>query len=211
VAHTRPGDRIGDDRGAHLLYGTIAIWWLATVAALVAVAISALARTVSARGASGNLTLALALVSLLAIPTWASVGAIEAKLSDAGNVGALPPREVSALSRYLRTHQGNARYEVAAASSTKIAALIVRDGRPVLVLTSYLARPLTPVAKLRSLVAAGQVRYAFLDSPCGSHTPRTDAGCSAAARWVRAHGADVSRQAGLTRGGLLWRLPTAAV
>jgi hypothetical protein len=34
-----------------------------------------------------------------------------------------------------------------------------------------------------------------------------NAACAASARWIRAHGTDVSSQAGLTRPGVLWRLP----
>jgi 4-amino-4-deoxy-L-arabinose transferase-like glycosyltransferase len=153
--------------------------------------------------------LALAPIALLAIPLIASVEAVSDRTSDAGNVGALPGAEQHALSDYLRAHQGSARYELAAGSATSIASLIVRDGRPVLMLTSYNGHPLTSVAQLRSLVSRGQVRYAFLDSSCGVRAPSESAGCAPAARWVRAHGTDVSRQAGLELHGVLWRLPGA--
>ena len=84
------------------------------------------------------------------------------------------------------------------------------DARPVVVLTSYNARTLTSVAKLRQLIAKGEVRYAFLDSLCGSHTPSTDAACSPPAVWIRAHATDVSHQAGLSRSKILWRLGPVA-
>lgn len=79
-------------------------------------------------------------------------------------------------------------------------------------LTTLNGRVFTPVARLRALAAAGGVRYAFLDEGCGpisdrSHSPPTDPDCSPPARWVLAHGTDVSKQAGMPRAGMLWRLP----
>jgi len=67
----------------------------------------------------------------------------------------------------------------------------------------------TPVAELKSLIAQGQVRYAFLNSFCGRHGSSLNAACSAPAKWVRAHGTDVSRQAGLGQNKVLWLLPGA--
>jgi len=122
-------------------------------------------------------------------------------------VGSMPADELRALSAYLRAHSSGTRYELAIDSATRGSALIVRDGRPVVVLTTYQGRTLTTVAQLRLLIARGEVRYALLNSLCGKRTPRTDAACSEPALWVRAHGRDVSRRAGLTRPGVLWRLP----
>jgi 4-amino-4-deoxy-L-arabinose transferase-like glycosyltransferase len=150
--------------------------------------------------------LALPLTALLALPLVASVQAVEAKISDAGNVGALNPIEQRALSAYLLDHQGTARYELAAGSSTSVASLIVQDQRPVLMLTTYNGIPFTPVPQLKAKIARGEVRYAFLDSVCTPSSPKTTAGCAPAALWIRAHATDVSRQVGL-RGGVLWQLP----
>lgn len=151
--------------------------------------------------------LAIPLSALLAIPLATSVEAVEDRTSDAGNVGALSAVEQRALSTYLRTHQGSARYEVAAGAATTVASLIVQDGRPVVMLTSYNGLPLISVAQLKALISSGAVRYAFLASQCHPGTPRTTAGCAPAARWVQEHGEDVSRQAGLSATGVLWRLP----
>ncbi len=151
--------------------------------------------------------LALPLTALLAVPLIVSVEAVEAKTSDAGNVGALNPTEQRALSVYLLAHQGTARYELAAGSSTSVASLIVQDQRPVLMLTTYNGIPFTSVAQLKALIARGEVRYAFLDSVCTRTSPKTTAGCAPAALWIRAHATDVSRRAGL-RGGALWLLPS---
>jgi len=151
--------------------------------------------------------LAVPLVALLAIPLVASIEAVADRTSDAGNVGALNGAEQRALSSYLRAHQAGARYELAAGASTNIASLIVQDQRPVLMLTTYNGLSFTSAAQLRALVARGEVRYAFLDSRCTPSSPKSTAGCAPAALWVRAHGTDVSRQAGLRTGGVLWRLP----
>jgi 4-amino-4-deoxy-L-arabinose transferase-like glycosyltransferase len=160
--------------------------------------------------ASGRVRLlAVPLVALLAIPLVASIEAVADRTSDAGNVGALNGAEQRALSSYLRTHRAGARYELAAGASTNIASLIVQDQRPVLMLTTYNGLSFTSVAQLRALVARGEVRYAFLDSRCTPRSPKSTAGCAPAALWVRAHGTDVSRQAGLRASGILWRLPGA--
>jgi 4-amino-4-deoxy-L-arabinose transferase-like glycosyltransferase len=187
---------------AHLLYGTPTVWWAVLASAAGAVVLAAFDRRNTAVGA-----LTLTLVAVLAIPTVASVRAVRIHVSDAGIVGSMPADELRALSAYLRAHSPSTRYEVAIDSATRGSALIVKDGRPVVVLTTYQGRTLTTVAQLKQLIARGEVRYALLNSLCGKHTPRTDAACSEPALWVRAHGRDVSREAGLTRNGVLWRLP----
>jgi 4-amino-4-deoxy-L-arabinose transferase-like glycosyltransferase len=150
------------------------------------------------------------LAALAVVSTSASVRAVHDHTSDAGDVGAIRTAEQRALSIYLRAHQGAARYEFAAGTATGVASLIVQDVQPVLMLTSYNGRPFTSVAELHRAVERGEVRYAVLQSGCGPRSSPTAAGCAPAARWVRAHGQDVSRQAGLPRGGLLWRLPVTS-
>jgi hypothetical protein len=156
-----------------------------------------------------GIVLGAVLALVLAIPLAASVKAVQDRASYAGNVGALPTAELEKLSTYLRANRGKAKYEVAVDSATKASSLIVRDGLPVVVLTTYQGQTLTSVAQLQQLIAHGEVRYALLNSACGKRTPRTDAACSEPALWVRAHGRDVSMQAGLARRGVLWRLPEA--
>ena len=94
-------------------------------------------------------------------------------------------------------------------SATQIGSLIVQDARPVVILTTYDARVFTSVAKLKRLIAQGAVRYAFLNSYCSRHASTVNAACSAPAKWIRANGTDVSRQAGLSRPKVLWLLPGA--
>jgi 4-amino-4-deoxy-L-arabinose transferase-like glycosyltransferase len=200
--------------GERLMYGTPGAWWITLIGALGAVACAGLARLDTVPAAlRASLApagvLVITLIAVLAIPLGADITAIDNHVTDAGYVGALPSEEQQLVSSYLRAHQGGARYEVAAESATGIGSLIVKDGRPILVLTSYGTRVLTPVAKLQRVIAEGQVRYAFLNSSCGRHFSAQNAACTAPARWVRAHGTDVSGKAGLSRRGVLWLLPGA--
>jgi 4-amino-4-deoxy-L-arabinose transferase-like glycosyltransferase len=195
-----------------LLYGTPGAWWIALLAALGAVGLAAIARipgrSVSSLVAPAGV-LALTLVAVLAIPLSADVTAINDGVTDAGYVGALPSEEQRIISDYLRAHQGSARYELAAQSATQIGSLIVQDARPVLVLTTYAGRVFTTVPELKSLIAQGKVRYAFLSGSCSPQSPASNPACSEPAKWIRAHGSDVSLQAGLPHHKTLWLLPGA--
>jgi 4-amino-4-deoxy-L-arabinose transferase-like glycosyltransferase len=197
-----------------LSYGAPIEWWVALAGALGAIACASFARLT---GLSSRLRFALApagaltltLVAVLALPVSADVTAIDTHVTDAGYVGALPSEEQRLVSAYLRAHQDGAHYELAAESATGIGSLIVQDARPIVVLTSYNARVFTSVAKLRRLIEEGKVRYAFLNSSCRRRGAALNPACASPARWVRAHGTDLSRQAGLA-GGKLWLLPGAA-
>jgi len=198
-----------------LLYGTPPAWWVTLVATLGAITCAALARLEGIsdrlrRALAPTAALALTLIAVLAIPVSADITAIDTHVTDAGYVGALPSEEQRLVSAYLRAHQRGARYEVAAESATGVGSLVVQDARPIVVLTSYNARVFTSVAKLRHLIARGDVRYAFLNTSCGRRGAAVNPACAAPARWVRAYGTDLSRQAGLARGGLLWLLPGAS-
>jgi 4-amino-4-deoxy-L-arabinose transferase-like glycosyltransferase len=195
-----------------LLYGYPIEWWIALLAGLGAAACALLARVqrlpIAARRrlAPGGV-IVLVLIAALVVPLKADQTAIVDRISDAGLVGQLPGSQQHPLSAYLRAHQGGAYYELAAESATAVGSLIVQDARPVLMLTSYDGRVLTSVAKLQALIAQGKVRYAFLNTFCAGADESVNPACSAPARWVRAHGVDVSIEAGLSQGGLLYRLP----
>ncbi|MCW3030424.1 MAG: glycosyltransferase family 39 protein [Solirubrobacterales bacterium] len=200
--------------GERLLYGTSSEWWISAIAALLALACAGLARTPGMpralrRACAPAGVVVLTLCSVLAIPLGTDITSIDNHVTDAGYVGALPVGELNSISRYLRAHQDGSRYEVAAQSATQIGSLIVKDVRPVVILTSYGARQFTSVSKLRHLIAAGAVRYAFLNSPCPRTLSPKNPACSPPAKWIRAHGRDVSRAAGLERGKVLWLLPGA--
>jgi 4-amino-4-deoxy-L-arabinose transferase-like glycosyltransferase len=197
-----------------LLYGRTGVWWVTLIGALGAIALAGFAR-VGRRAGGGRggwlsaATIALTLVTVSALPLSADVASIDGGVTDAGYVGALPREEQRLVSSYLRSHQGSARYELAAESATQIGSLIVQEARPVLILTTYDARVFTTVPELRRAIAQGEVKYAFLNSFCGKHISPINAACARPARWIRAHGTDVSHKAGLSRGGVLWLLPGA--
>jgi 4-amino-4-deoxy-L-arabinose transferase-like glycosyltransferase len=200
--------------GERLLYGGVGVWWISLAAALCAGALLVPARLASAarpRGAlaAGAAVIALTLVAVLAIPLKADFTAIADRISDAGLVGQLPGSQQRPLSSYLISHQDGAYYEVAAESATAVGSLIVQDARPILVLTTYDARVFTTISELKRLVAEGKVRYAFLNTFCTKAAAAVNPACSAPVEWVRAHGTDVSRKAGLPQGGLLYLLPGA--
>jgi 4-amino-4-deoxy-L-arabinose transferase-like glycosyltransferase len=143
----------------------------------------------------------LGLVAVLAVPASSALTVARQHRSDAGLPVPAPP---PALSRFLLAHQGRARYELASPSVARAAPLIIRDARPVLMLTSLYGRPLVDAAQLRHLVATGQVRYMLGRGACGSTS------CGDAVRWARKHARDVSAAAGLPP-GTVSRLTTKAV
>ncbi len=199
----------------HLLYGRTGVWWVTLAAAIGALALAAIARVGPSRngrhaGWLAGATFLLTLVTVGAMPLSADIASINGGVTDAGYVGALPREEQRLVSSYLRAHQDSARYELAAESATQIGSLIVQDARPVLILTTYDARVFTTVPELQQAIAHGEVKYAFLNSFCGKHISPINAACSRPARWIRAHGTDVSRKVGLNRGGVLWLLPGAS-
>jgi 4-amino-4-deoxy-L-arabinose transferase-like glycosyltransferase len=200
--------------GERLLYGYPLEWWLTLLGALGAIAFALLARAPLLPARARRMlapagVMAMTLVAVLAIPLKADFTAIADRISDAGLVGELPGAQQHPLSAYLLAHQDDAFYEVAAESATAVGSLIVQDGRPILVLTTYDARVFTSVSKLKLLVAEGKVRYAFLNTFCAGANRSVNPACSEPARWVRAHGTDVSIKAGLPQGGLLYLLPGA--
>ena len=199
-----------------LLYGTPGVWWLVTLGAVAAVALGVLASRRGTAGRAGRRAplaacgaLAAALVAVLAVGVKADITAIRDKVSDAGFVGQLPGDVEAPMSAYLRAHREGAKYEVAAESATQIGSLIVKDALPIAVLTTYNARVYTTIGKLKRMIAAGQVRYAYLSTFCTHHASSVNAACAKPVLWIREHGTDVSRQAGLPHGKLLYLLPGA--
>ncbi|MEA2220157.1 MAG: hypothetical protein QOJ35_2783 [Solirubrobacteraceae bacterium] len=167
----------------------------ATVAALVAACACAALAAAPRRSAAA--LAACALVASLAVPFASSVSVARQHRSNAGLALETPP----ALSTFLLSHQGRARYEVASATVFRSSPLIVRDGRPVLMLTSYHGTPLLGAARLATLVAAGEVRYILLGPGDCSR-----AGCAPVVRWAHAHAHDVSRAAVVGPPGTLFEL-----
>ena len=116
---------------------------------------------------------------MLAVGVKADITAIKDKVSDAGFVGQLAGDVERPLSAYLRAHQGGAKYEVAAESATQIGSLIVKDALPIAVLTTYNGRVYTTIGKLKRMIAAGQVRYAYLSTFCTHKASSVNAACAA--------------------------------
>ena len=195
-----------------LLFGYPTTWWVVLAGALGAAVTALLAHRPGAAAGSTLLagaSMTLALVAILAVGVKTDATAITEKVSDAGFVGQLPGEEQQALSAYVLAHRQGAYYEIAAESATSIGSLIVKDALPIDVLTTYNGRVYTGIDKLRHQIAEGKVRYAFLNTFCGSNSTSVNAACSAPAKWIRAHGKDVSSEAGLERSGVLYLLPGA--
>jgi 4-amino-4-deoxy-L-arabinose transferase-like glycosyltransferase len=170
---------------------------IATVALLAAVLAATLAVAAGRLrlGRGGSLALAaVAGVAVLAVPAASAVHLVRVASSSSGRPGYAPPHQVAALSRYLKAHQGTARYETASTTVSKAGPLIVRDARPVLMLTSLYDRPLLTAGQLQRLVARGDVKYVLLGrATCRGRRAAT---CKPVNAWARAHATDVSRAAG---------------
>jgi 4-amino-4-deoxy-L-arabinose transferase-like glycosyltransferase len=162
-----------------------------------------------------GLVTALVAVALLAAPASQSLTLVGAHRGDGGALGAMPPHTVAALSRYLTRHQGDARYEVAALEAHQAGPLIVADARPVLILAGTPYHPLLAPQGLAAAVRAGRVHYVLVSSGVSSHPVHASARASTARgqmpAWVRTHGVDVSRQAGLAGYGSLYLLTPQTV
>ena len=154
------------------------------------------------------LVVAVLATGVLAWPLVTSLRVARAGAEDSQTLGAFPEGEVASLSRYLRAHQGSGRYELASADTIIAGPIVARDGRPVLMLTSWLGRPFTSAARLEHLVRNGDVRYLLL-AELGCRN-RTAPSCSPAAQWAVRHSTDVSREAGLGPSRILLRLSAEA-
>ena len=193
-----------------LLYGTPAIWWV-TLAASRGVVLAAIALALGglrARRLRSRLPLGSCCVPAR-IPLRASLDGGRRETSRTATSARCRAAELRRLSAYLRAHQGGAHYETAYDAATQMGALVVRDGRPVLLADQLQRAAAHPRRSSQRLIAAGGVRYAFLTALSGSPPPRTDADCSAPAAWVRAHGDDVSAARRPSVRDALWLLPGA--
>jgi len=175
--------------------------YLEALAPAVAAALGAGA-ALAARGRL-RIPVAVAFAAVLAASLAVSVRAVAAHATDSGRPGFIAPARVAALSAFLRAHDGRARDEVATVVPSKGAQLIARDGRPVLVLANVDGRAIVAPRALAAAVRAGRVRYALVGDRC---TVAGTAACTPVARWIRAHGTDVSAAAGQPVRGLVYRL-----
>jgi hypothetical protein len=179
---------------------------VAIAAALLGLAISLALHgaPVGGRGVLAGTATAALLVAALAVPTATTAHLVRSGAGDSARAGTMPAAKLHALSAFLRRHQRGARYEVASASIVKVAPVIVRDARPVLVLAGDAGRQLVTPAQLRHEVRAGHVRYALIGT--ARCVPGHGYACTPVVRWVRSHARDVSLAAGFPHRGVVYRL-----
>lgn len=139
---------------------------------------------------------ALALVSLLGASTSYSRRLIISHTTDSGRANQLSPPTLDALDRFLMTHRGGAKYEYGTSDPSRAAGLIIRDGQPGVILTTYHGHMVMSLAHLRSLVLAGQVRWFITKRACA---PAFRGGCVPTLNWVTTHGVHVAARYGLPK------------
>jgi 4-amino-4-deoxy-L-arabinose transferase-like glycosyltransferase len=144
----------------------------------------------------------------LALPLQVDASLIHNHEFDSGVTGAMGASEVRAISSYINARSAGTRYEFAAADPTEVGSLILYDRRPILSLSAYDSHELLPIGRLGALVASGALRFAVLDGGCDPRDASVSPACSPGADWVRAHGTDVSRRAGLAHSHVLYLLRT---
>jgi len=189
--------------------GSVAALALAAAALTVIAAIAlASARAAHRRPRSTAILAAAALTAILVTAVVGSIDVVRSGATSAQRAGSMPAAQLDALSGYLRARTAGARYEVASSTVGKAAPLIIRDGRPVLMLTSLKRRALLTDTQLARAVRTGEVRYVLIGR--GACSPRSTQSCPPVLRWARTHSTDVSAAAGL-RTGTLSRLSTSAV
>jgi 4-amino-4-deoxy-L-arabinose transferase-like glycosyltransferase len=115
---------------------------------------------------------------------------------------------------YLETHQGSARYLLAAVGSNTAAAVALQSGRDVIDMGGFMGSdPAPSLAKLEQLVHSGQLHYVLLGGRGGGGGPgggRGTAGTAARDAWIQAHGTVVTVPGQTTTAGTLYYLPTNA-
>jgi 4-amino-4-deoxy-L-arabinose transferase-like glycosyltransferase len=193
--------------GLYLLGARSPVWVLSALGAAVAVAAMWLPdERLSMRLRPWLIGGGLVVVAIV-LPLRISIGEVTSHEYDSGYTGVIPPAELTDISDYIGAHRDGARYEFVVADPSTVGSLIVLDREPILSLTSYNQHELLPISRLATLVSDGEVRFAFIGGPCIPGNQLELPRCSPGARWVRAHGVDVSRQIGLPRPGVLYLLP----
>ncbi|MGA2471073.1 MAG: glycosyltransferase family 39 protein [Solirubrobacteraceae bacterium] len=187
----------------YLLGSSSAVWLASLLGAVIALGAFAAPR---GRWRKSLAAAGLAVVAF-GLPLGVCIGLIDNHEYDSGHTGVIATREVDDISSYIRTHRDGAHYEFVVADPSEVGAIIVHDVQPILSLTSYDQHELLPVSKLASLVARGEVRFGYIGGPCVPSDLLELAPCSPGARWIRAHGIDVSHAAGLPHGAVLYLLP----
>jgi 4-amino-4-deoxy-L-arabinose transferase-like glycosyltransferase len=201
VRITGVGKIVSDGRYAALLLTAVAL-----VAMVVALALARDAGGRWPRWLDPRVLGALALIAIAPFALARDLRLIRHHNGDQALSPSIPSSVVGSLSDYLKANQGGARYEVASSAPSLVAPLIIRDGRPVALLTTVDARPLVTLSRLQQLAASGQVRYVLTRGRCPVPRNHKLAACSAAVEWVMAHGRDVTAAAAPGQSQLLYRI-----
>jgi hypothetical protein len=189
--------------------GTLRPRYLEALTPAVAAAIGASAGVIALRRPRVWIAVAAAVVIVGVSVGYAaqrSVALVQRNASDAGHVGAFPPGVIDKLSAYLAPRTRGVRYEVVSDYFAPAGALVVKDGRPLLIAMGTAHYPVTPLRTIKAEVTAGHVRYALFNDHCGSVSRKRLNRCSIPGRWLRLHGTDVSLAAGAGSKGVLFAL-----
>jgi 4-amino-4-deoxy-L-arabinose transferase-like glycosyltransferase len=114
----------------------------------------------------------------------------------------------SATLKYLESHQGSAKYLVAAVGSGTAASLALQSGRNVIDMGGFMGSDPSPsLAQLKHLVATGQLHYVLL-SQAGAGA--SDATTRSRDAWIERHGQVVRAGQPGTGGAALYFLPSSS-
>jgi hypothetical protein len=178
----------------------------AVLALGIAVAANLLPGWKRAAPAAAVVLASLALVSLLATSTHYSSRLITSHTTDSGRANQLSPRVLDAIDRFLASHRGGTKYEYGTSDPSRAAGLIIRDGQPGVILTTYHGHMVMSAAQLRSLVVSGQVRWFLTKRACSA---AFRGGCVPTLKWVTTHGVRVAARYGLPKTLGLYELTPA--
>ena len=118
-----------------------------------------------------------------------------------------------ALVSYLESHQGSARYLLAAVGSNTAAGIALETGRDVIAMGGFMGSdPAPSLAKLEQLVHSGQLHYVLLGGGIGGGPGGGRGSTATAARdaWIEAHGKLVTVPGQTGSAGTLYYLATNA-
>ncbi len=193
-------------------FKTPSVAWAACALIIAAVGAALLARAAGRTGHAGKwLTASLILACALVFPAHESLSLVRSSANDSAGLATASAANAAALSSYLSPRTARLHYELAVDEPLALAPLIIQDQRPILPLTSFAGTPLAGLAQLLAAVRSGSVRYGLVgDYRCGARTARW-AACGPAALWIRDHGVNVTRDAGLVGSSRLYLLsPSSA-
>lgn len=127
-----------------------------------------------------------------------------------GLAGAGGGQASKALASYLKAHQGKATYIVAAVGSSTAGSIALESGREAIDMGGFMGSdPAPSLAKLKSFIASGQLRYVLLSGtagggagggPGGGASAASQASVKARNVWIEAHG-KVVHVSGASSGG----------